>query len=51
MTDGSGYYLGRATSVSTNYFAGVIDEFRVYNRILNENEIQCLSEKYACIFI
>lgn len=38
-------YLGKSEN---EYFKGEIDEFRVYNRILSENEILCLSQKSGC---
>lgn len=41
-------YLAKSNWTGNGYFKGAIDEFRVYDRIISENEITCLSEKYGC---
>jgi hypothetical protein len=37
-------FLGRSQSGTDDYFAGTIDEFRIYDRVLNESEIAALYE-------
>lgn len=35
-------WIGRLNSYYAYYFNGLIDEFRVYNRVLNESEVKSL---------
>jgi|GEM_PF-6455398 len=43
--NGSLFQLGRRyTSFGYQYFHGVLDDFRVYNRVLNSDEVEALSE-------
>ncbi|MDY0402585.1 PKD domain-containing protein [Sulfurovum sp.] len=37
---GGGYSIGRDGSHSSDYYEGLVDEFRIYNRALTENEIR-----------
>lgn len=36
---------------STNYYAGYIDDFRIYNRWISDNEIQHIYQSRGCDFI
>lgn len=45
-TSGYDVDIGRDSAYSGDYFSGIIDDVRIYNRALNANEIQALYNEY-----